>query len=103
MNDEPELRTASSEAEAKAQLESDVARLESTLNAERFCIAVAVTVLFDAFMFRDYKVWSAPVALLVVELTGLFVLARRLKVDEVVGLTFEVLKSWGKSRESDPK
>ena len=92
-------------SEAKAKLEQDVERLEAALNAERFGIFAGITTLFDAFIFRDYNTSTAPLALVAVEFAGLFVLARRLGVDEVVYLTFEVLKSWRKSpgsSDSDP-
>lgn len=100
-DDDPTKRIETLSA-AKAQLEQDVERLEATLNAERFCIVVGITVLFDAFMFRDYQTATAPIALTAVEFAGLFVLARRLGVEEVISLTFEVLKSWRKSPDSDP-
>lgn len=100
--DEPR-RPASSTDRAKAQLEKDVEALEATLNAERFCVAVLIVVVFDAFMFREYKTWASPLALAAIEFAGLFVLARRLGVDEIVGLVYELVRSWGKSRDSDPK
>jgi hypothetical protein len=93
---------AKSSSKAKAELEKDVERLEATLNAERFLIAVLVVGLFDAFMFKDYKTWGSPVALLIIEMAGLFVLARRLGVDELITLTRQLVRSWGRRGESDP-
>lgn len=90
-------------AEAKAQLESDVERLSAALAAERFCAAVVVLIAVDAYCFQFYKTWGAPVSLVAIEIAGLFVLARRLGVDELAGLVLTAIRSFGRGRETDPK
>jgi hypothetical protein len=100
--DRPTHGSANSSSKAKAELEKDVERLEAILSTERFCIAITIIVVFDAFMFKDYRTWGSPIALLIIQLAGLFVLARRLGVDELITLTRQLVRSWGKKGESDP-
>ena len=96
---QPDLNDSS--AEAKAELEKDFETLDTALKTERFVFVVAFVAIFDAFVFTFYKDWAGPVCLTAIEFAGLFVLARYLEVSELVSLTIEIIRSWGK-REKDP-
>ena len=89
------------EPKAKADLEDDVEELTSALNTHRFLTCVGIIVIFDAVVFQAIDNWMAPLCLTVIELIGIFVLARHYEIPEAIKLTFFIMKMVGK-REKDP-
>lgn len=105
MSENPSLdgSHADSEASAKAKLEADVERLEAILSAERFCIVVTLIVFFDSYIFTFFKTWGSPICLTALEIAGLSVLARHMKVSDLGELIFGIVHAWRGAKDADHK
>jgi hypothetical protein len=96
---------ASPAGKSAAALEADLEAANKKIagyNAERFGAALIVIVIWDANIFPNFQGWAPPVSILILELVGLFMLAARLNLGEVVNLMVGALWAYGKRGESDP-
>lgn len=66
-----------------AQLEGRLTRLQNEFYEERFIWIVICIVLVDAFIFVHTNNWTGPVVIGIIELLGIYVSAKYLKVDSV--------------------
>lgn len=85
-----------------AELSEDVERLTNQLNTERFCYITAGICVADGIVFTYYNTVSAPICLTILEVSGLFVLARYLEIGEVTNLIVTYIKSKGKGEVDRP-
>ncbi len=85
-------RDNNSESEAKAKLEAELIEVKSRLKLERYCSALAIVIFFDVCVFRDFKNWGSPIAILILELICLILLAELFKIDHVPQLLDKILR-----------
>lgn len=64
---------------------------------ERFIWLVAVVILIDVLWFKDAENAALPVIVLLLELVILFILARRMGIDDIVQLLDRLLHAVGNS------
>ena len=73
-------------AEALEKLQEDVVDLSRNNREERFGWVIICVILVDVIWFRNAPNPAFPIAILILELAALFILARRLRLPDI--LTF---------------
>ncbi len=82
----PSLRVApenASDNDALAELQNEVERLKNDQNEVRFLLIVIIIVLGDALIFTRISNWAGALVIGIIEIFGIAVLARRLRIEEV--------------------
>ena len=74
-----------------ARLQDELERERDARLEERFLWIVGLLILFDTFFFRDMRSWGGPIAVLMLEISGLIVLGKKCDVDVVEMLIDRVL------------
>lgn len=98
-------RPAAPDANSLAALADENQKLKESArkhNAERLVFAIVILIIWDAHTFKSYESWAPVICLTVLEAMGLFILAWRLEMHEVVALFWGVMKSYGKQDPGEP-
>lgn len=96
-NPEPVLTVDGSNnaAEAAARLGDELEAVKDARKEERFLWILIVTILLDVIWFADSSNPTLPVVVLILQLVVLVIIARRMGIDDVVGLIDRLLHSVG--------
>jgi len=93
------IESISPSSKGSASLEVDLERANKRIakyNAERIAFVIVLLIIWDAHTFKSYSGWAPVIALLVLELVGLYIIAWRFDMHEVIQLFWGAMKSYSK-------
>ena len=93
--------TSKSSAELERDLE-DAKKQIAKHNAERAIFSIVLVIIWDNQVFKSYDGWAPVISILALELIGLFILAYRLEMHEVIRLFWGAMRAYGKQDPGDP-
>lgn len=80
---------------AYKEMESELAKAKDGRLQERFGVILAALIVFDVWAFSGMETWTAPLAILIVELFLIIVVARACGIEDIVELVSSIVKSIG--------
>lgn len=89
---------ANPSSKGSASLEADLERANrriSRFNAERLLFVIVLIIIWDAHTFKSYDGWAPFVGLMVLEILGIYILAWRLDMHQVIQLAWGMMRSYG--------
>lgn len=69
-----------------AELQSEIVSLKDCVNEDRFVSLLIILILLNVIFFSHTEGWGAPITILVLELILLFILARKLGVEDITNI-----------------
>lgn len=85
---------ASAPEDAMARLQAELERVNDSRREERFCWIVTVMILLNALFFERIETTGVALTLLILQLVLVFVLAKRLGVEQLVLLLNRIIDGW---------
>lgn len=82
-------------SEAIGELSDEIQKLNVKINEERFCSAIIILFLFDAYVFHTAESWGGPIAILALQCLLLIAIGRRLGVSDLIRLIDKFLDNRG--------
>lgn len=77
-----------------ASLQSDLERERDRRSEERFAWFAALNIIADLLVFPSLTTWSAPMAIVILQMLLLVVLGRKWGVDDIWTLTERLIDKW---------
>ena len=91
-------------AVGSASTEADLARANvkiAKFNSEQLVFCIVLLIIYDAHTFKSYDGWAPVLGLMVLEILGIYILAWRLDMHQVIQLAWGVMRSYGKGNVGD--
>lgn len=88
-----------------AALEQELQSAKKTIskhNVERVLFVLVLVVVWDAHTFKSYQSWAPTISITVIELVGLFILAYRFEMHEVITLFWAAIRGYAQKDPGDP-
>ena len=79
---------------SSAALEQELQDAYARIGGERLIFLIILVVIWDAHTFKTYRSWAPCISLLVLELLGIFILAYRFKMHEVIQLFWGAIRGY---------
>ena len=91
-------------SKGSASVEADLARANQEIakfNAERLVFCIVLLIIWDAHTFKSYSDWAPVIGIMVLEILGIYILAWRFDMHEVIQLAWGVMRSYGGKNAGD--
>ena len=85
-------------SKGSASTEADLARANQKIakfNAERLVFCIILLIIWDAHTFKSYSDWAPVIGIMVLEILGIYILAWRLDMHQVIQLAWGMMRSYG--------
>jgi hypothetical protein len=89
--------------DAIVDLQNEIARLKEKRNEDRFCFLTALLIMADSYLFMHMPSWGGPIAILILEILILFVVARKMDIQDLTVISDKLIQALGgRNRGSGP-